>query len=322
MKTGLSLLLTLALALTMVFAIAMPAGAEGENVTINLTYPGGQEEFVMFQETIDSHARDLDGITVNVIHIPPGEYWNKVTTMFAGGSAPDLTFMSEPFPQFASKGQLLPIEETLTSMGKFNRGDWYPTGLDFFTYDGVLYGLPKDLNVYYTYYNADLFEAAGLATPKELAAEGKWNRDAFREAANALTIRDGDKITQFGAAFPGFGDWWFSAWIFSGNGKYLNDDRTECLLNQPEAVNTFKWWMELALEDKVTPLPNTPSDALTGISFQTGKIALEISGSWMNPANMANEFNWDVAPMPVVDGVGQDVSYVHVAGWSCAAATA
>lgn len=71
-------LLTLILALGLLLSVASFASAE-EKVTLTLTYAGSVEEFTPIQDAINTHAGDLEGIEINIIHIPAGEYWNKVT---------------------------------------------------------------------------------------------------------------------------------------------------------------------------------------------------------------------------------------------------
>ena len=313
-------LLTLILALGLLLSVASFAAAE-EKVTLNLTYAGSVDEFTPIQNAIDTHAGDLEGIEINVIHIPAGEYWNKVTTMFAGNAAPDVLFMSEPFPQYASKGLLLRIDDKMTELGLLDLDEWYQVGLDYFTWDGGVYGLPKDVNVYCTYFNKALFEEAGLETPDVLAERGEWTREAFREAAIALTRRDGDSVTQYGCAFADLDGWHSAPWIFSAGAQFLNEDRTECLLNSQAAVDTYQFWHDLAYVDRVTPTPGTPSDALTGMSFQTGKIAMSISGDWEIASDRSCDFEWGVAPMPVAEGMDQYSGYVHIGGWAIASAT-
>ena len=313
-------LLTLILALGLLLSVASFAAAE-EKVTLNLTYAGSVDEFTPIQNAIDTHAGDLEGIEINVIHIPAGEYWNKVTTMFAGNAAPDVLFMSEPFPQYASKGLLLRIDDKMTELGLLDLDEWYQVGLDYFTWDGGVYGLPKDVNVYCTNFNKALFEEAGLETPDVLAERGEWTREAFREAAIALTRRDGDSVTQYGCAFADLDGWCSAPWIFSAGAQFLNEDRTECLLNSQAAVDTYQFWHDLAYVDRVTPTPGTPSDALTGMSFQTGKIAMSIGGDWEIASDRSCDFEWGVAPMPVAEGMDQYSGYVHIGGWAIASAT-
>lgn len=313
-------LLTLILALGLLLSVASFAAAE-EKVTLNLAYAGSVDEFTPIQNAITAHAGDLEGIEINVIHIPAGEYWNKVTTMFAGNAAPDVLFMSEPFPQYASKGLLLRIDDKMTELGLLDLDEWYQVGLDYFTWDGGVYGLPKDVNVYCTYFNKTLFDEAGLETPDVLAERGEWTREAFREAAVALTKRDGDSVTQYGCAFADLAGWSSAPWIFSAGAQFLNETRDECLLNSQAAIDTYQFWYDLAYVDRVTPTPGTPSDALTGMSFQTGKIAMSIGGDWEIASDRSCDFEWGVAPMPVAEGMDQYSGYVHIGGWAIASAT-
>ncbi len=84
-----------------------------------------------------------------------------------------------------------------------------------------------------TYYNADLFKAAGLPTPKELAEQGKWNWETLLDSAKKLT--DPAK-QQYGV---GFGNWWGPAWgyfTYAAGGSIFNADRTGCGLSTPEAL--------------------------------------------------------------------------------------
>ena len=71
----------------------------------------------------------------------------------------------------------------------------------------------------------------------------------------------------------------------------------------------------------MTPTPGTPSDALTGMSFQTGKIAMSIGGDWEIASDRSCDFEWGVAPMPVAEGMDQYSGYVHIGGWAIASAT-
>ena len=212
---------------------ATAAPAPAEKVKLQLTYPGGAAEYETMQKVIEQSAADLPNIDVEIIHIAPAEYWDKVTTMFAGGSAPDVTFMSEPLRQYATNDSLLALDDLIKSDPDVDINDFYKVGLEFFQYNGKQYGLPKDLNTYVTFYNEDLFKEAGQKTPMEYYQEGNWTWDTYAQLAQALTKRDGDRVTQFGSAYPTIGGWYYSAWIFSNGGKILNDDRTQSAVTDP-----------------------------------------------------------------------------------------
>ena len=57
--------------------------------------------------------------------------------------------------------------------------------------DGALYGVPNEIDLYALNYNKRLFEAAGIDGPPTT-----W--DELIADAKALTVRDGDRITQQG----------------------------------------------------------------------------------------------------------------------------
>lgn len=84
--------------------------------------------------------------------------------------------------------------------------NFYPNVIEQLTRDGKIYGLPRDISTMVVYFNEDLFKAAGLKTPKELAAEGNWNWDTMLEAARKLTDPANQ---QYGL---GFGNWWGPGW--------------------------------------------------------------------------------------------------------------
>src|SRR5690606_24100426 len=60
-------------------------------------------------------------------------------------------------------------------------------------------GYESHVQVYPIYYNIDLFNAAGLSSPNELAARGEWTWSSFLESAKKLT-RSGssDVVEQYG----------------------------------------------------------------------------------------------------------------------------
>ena len=52
-------------------------------------------------------------------------------------------------------------------------------------------------------------------------------------------------------------------------------------------------------EDKSAPIPDTTGGSqVSSISFDTGKVAMQIFGSWMIPPYATLPFDWGVAPVP------------------------
>jgi multiple sugar transport system substrate-binding protein len=107
----------------------------------------------------------------------------------------------------------------------------YPRALEAFQYDGKQYAQPESFSTVLLYYNADLFDQAGLEYP---TAEWSWE-DA---QAAALAIRAlGDDI--WGLYTP------IQFWEFykkaaqQGDCQFFNEDETESLINSEGCVQAL-----------------------------------------------------------------------------------
>ena len=67
-------------------------------------------------------------------------------------------------PVYASQGALVPIQP-LVDDGSID-ADAYPESLRrIYTFDGKVYGIPRDFDTIALFYNKDLFDAAGVEYP-------------------------------------------------------------------------------------------------------------------------------------------------------------
>ena len=218
-------------------------------------------------------------------------YFEKLKTEIAAGNAPDIFWIGGvELADFVATGSILDLKPLIDKDTSFKIDDFYPNVISELSRDGKIYGLPRDISTMVVYYNEDLFKAAGLQTPKELAAAGKWNLDALLESSKKLT--DASK-QQYGL---GFGDWWGpdGYFIYSAGGSYYNADKTACGLNTPEAIAGATYVNSL-FKDKLI----VPGDADGEALFNAGKVGMYFNGRWFAPGVRTNaKFNWDVAVMP------------------------
>lgn len=78
------------------------------------------------------------------------------------------------------------------------------------------------------YYNKDHFAAAGLDPenpPKTI--------EELTEVAKKLTLRDGNRVTQFGL-IPWMGEGWLYSWGWSFGGSFLDKETGKVTPNQPQ----------------------------------------------------------------------------------------
>lgn len=276
-------------------SVPSASGASGTAVTIRWrTRPSDAAEQAVYQELAQSATQTLasQGITVQYDPGVNQGYFEKLKTELAAGTAPDIFWIGAvELADFVNTGQILDLKPLIDQDPNFKLDQFNELTIKELSRDGKVYGLPRDISTMVTYYNADLFQAAGLPTPKELADQGQWNWETFLQSAQKLT--DPSK-QQYGV---GFGNWWGPGWGYFTNaagGSIFNEDRTACALDQPKAIAGATFAKQL-YDEKLLPASDAESENL----FNAGKIGMYFNGRWFTPGVRTNaKFNWDVAEMP------------------------
>jgi multiple sugar transport system substrate-binding protein len=244
-------------------------------------------------------------ITVEPQVIPWGDYWTKLQTAVAGGSAFDVFWMNGPnFPVYASQGVLA----DLSTLGVDTKV--FPSSLiNLYSFQGKLFAIPKDFDTIALYYNKALFDAAKVPYPSD-----EWTWQDLREAAKKLTIREGDQVTQWGFAASTANQVGYWNFIYQNGGQALSADGSQALLDQPAACEGVLFVYDI-LQDGSSPsaaeqLANDPFTSL----FPGGKIAMTLGGSWMAKTYHEANAGINVAPLPrgkqrasMIHGLGQAV---------------
>ena len=268
----------------------------GQAVTIRWrTRPSDAAEQKVYEEINGTINEQLKAKNITATYDPgvnDAQYFTKIQTELAAGNAPDIFWIGGAnLADFVNTGQILDLKPLIDKDTSFKLTDFYDQPIKELTRDGKVYGLPRDISTLVTYYNEDLFKAAGIPTPKELAAQGKWDWAALLSSSQKLT--DASK-QQYGI---GFGNWWGPAWGYftnSAGGGMFNADRTACNLNSPESIEGAKFVRGL-YDQKLTPAGDANGENL----FSAGKIGMYFNGRWFTPGVRTNaKFTWDVAPMP------------------------
>ena len=231
------------------------------------------------------------GIKVELESVPLSDYFTKLKTMIAGGTAPDVVSLNvENMAPFADLGALEDLSPYIARDG-YDMRQYYDSTVRMHQYGGVQYGLPASFSTVVLFYNKDLFDKAGVAYP-----DGTWDWNKLIEVGKALTVdNNNDGIyEQFGFSPP----WWpiFINWF---DGSLLTPDGTQCALTEPNAINGFQALVNLSLVDKIAP---TRSDLATQGDwdmFMAGRLAMFPTGPWaIAPFNGITSFTWDIADMP------------------------
>ena len=283
--------------MVLVLAVAFLAGRHaavdesGRPIVVYAHPPCPPKLMKLYYPVWDAFRRTHAEIDFRVLHIT-GNYEDKIKVMFAGQVAPDVIFMyPTALAAWADLDTLEPLDPYLERNPNVSREDYFPAMLDTFTYQGRLYGLPKDASADLMEYNVELFERHGVPKPSP-----DWTWNDMLDAAKALTMdTDGDgRIDQWGMNVY---DW--SSFVWQNGGRILDDTGARCMLLEPEAVEGLEFWAALRWKHGVTPTPEAAADLAFWQLFALGKVGMHFE---MYPVvsilRPTCEFEWDLAHIP------------------------
>lgn len=262
-------------------------------VKLTMTIWGSEEEKGIYQERLDIVKQTYPNITVDLMLVA-GDYDQKVQTMIAGGTPPDIMMIAENYQAYAAKNQIIPLDDLIAKHG-LDLSERYSDDIAaLMSYNGQQYGLTDRAGAMVLFYNKDLFDAADVAYP-----DGTWTQADLLEAAKKLTIKEGDTTVQWGY-YPS--SWW-PQWmqLVYQNGGSLFDDNGKPTFDTPEVRDALKYLNDLTFVHGAAPTPaeiadlgNPGPDPL----FAQGKIAMETTGFWnINSLSNVEEINWDISPI-------------------------
>ncbi|MFT4234680.1 MAG: sugar ABC transporter substrate-binding protein [Microbacterium sp.] len=276
------------------------SGDSDEKITLSYGIWDENQKPAM-QEIADAFTAEHPNITIDIQVTPNKEYWTKLQTAASGGAAPDVFWMNGPnFQLYASNGQLAPLDDT-----GIDTAD-YPEGLvDLYTYDGELYGAPKDFDTVALWYNKELFDAAGVDYP-----QAGWTWDDMKEAAAALTDPAKD---QYGIAAAQYGQEYYYNSVVQAGGEVISADGTKSGWGTPEALAGIQIWLDL-IDDGSSPDAQQMTDTSPADMFLSGKVAMFQNGSWAAIEYAGSDIADKVDVVPLAAGPAGNQSVIHGIG--------
>ena len=259
-------------------APAAPVGSAppGTKAIIRLSTWTGVDEAKELQAVID--RINAKATTYQIVHEPqPADYYTKLQTNLAGGSAADLIWLSQEYVTgYANRNVLLDISARLAADTRpaAKLDDYYPSVLQTAQFSGKTYGLPWIAQPVMLYYNPKLFADAGVALPTDA-----WTWDDFKSAAAKLT-RDtnGDgKPDVYGTAFNGWPP--VQMFIWQAGGDILNADRTQAVINSPEATLGLNFYADIIYNPKYAAPESVITEQGFGELAKNGKVAMFYGGA-------------------------------------------
>ncbi len=159
--------------------------------------------------------------------------------------------------QSADQGLLLDLTPLLTGENGIDQDDFYPQVLAQSSYKGGIYSLPLDASYNFIFFDKDAFDAAGVDYPQV-----GWTLDDFLAAAQALTVREGNEVTQWGYVEPYPSNNFIQA--LAGSIYNLETEPPQIDLENTAVQEAVQWYTDLFLVHEVAPIIDT--------DFESGSI--------------------------------------------------
>ncbi len=238
---------------------------------------GAAKETNQLQElVIDPINSGAGDFRVKLVPIP-SDYDTKLCTMIAGGTPPDLFYLSQEYlPAFALQGALLDLTERIErdTDEVTDLSSYYQSVLRLYRHRGRLYGLPWIAQPVILYCNVKLFRQAGVGLP-----DGEWDWDRFVRAAGKLTRdTDGDGRTdQWGFILNGWPP--YLIWVWQNGADIVDANTNRLSLRGPRVSEALDFYAGLIHKHRVAPPLSIVSEMGFSELFRSGKVAMFMGGA-------------------------------------------
>ncbi len=254
------------------------------------TEPGFQE---FWEEAVAEFENRHDNVKINLYQVPFDSYVDTLTTLYAAGTAPQITHIpSRYFAQFSDMGWFEPLNDRLEKTDILDRWSSLQDGL---TVDDEYYGVLLLGNGYSMYYNKAMFDEAGIDIPTDI--------DSFMEAAKTQTKDengDGDpEVYGFGACQVTDANFYNEATTFVvGMGGKWSEDGDLSSMTSDKTKEAMKLYQSL-FQNNYTPVGLSVEQKRQ--YFVEGKMAMIFDGPWV--ASLIDSAAEDVKPNLLVSTI-------------------
>lgn len=271
--------------------------ASMEPVTLQYAIWDKNQEAAM-KQVADAFTAEHPNVNIQIQVTAFGDYWTKLQTAASGGAGPDVFWMNGPnFQLYASNGLLAPLDDQGIDASKYSQGL-----VNLYTYEGKLYGAPKDFDTIGCWYNKKLFDAAGVDYPK-----AGWTWDDFRAAATKLTDK---KKGVYGVVAAQYNQMEYYNTIYQAGGQVISADGKTSGYGSPEALAGVTFWTDFIKKGE-SPTAQQMTDTEPNTIFQNGKAAMFWNGSWAAGGYAGTDIKNDVDVAPLPAGPAGNMSVVH-----------
>lgn len=255
-------------------AEAAPAAA-GDKTTLEFWHAMGGNLGETVQELVDRFNASQDQIFVNATF--QGSYddtYNALLASFESGGTPNIVQNFDLSSQtMIDTGKLVPAWQLMEADG-YDPDTFIPAVRGYYSDENGMVSLAFNSSTPLLYYNADMFEAAGVTPP-----QGSLSFSEFKALCDEIKAAN---VAPYCFTFGQVG-WEFEQMLANSGGLFFNENNgrtgrpTEVQFNNEKGVEVFEFLTSLVTEGYSPNLNNTWTD--TDSTFLTQQAAIEFDST-------------------------------------------
>ena len=253
------------------------------------TWSGAGEDNEFFRLVNDIY-HDFEmanpGIHIVIENMPGSEYVPKTMLSHIANVTPDVVVLdASSSALFMKNGVLRDISGYLATDKDLRRDQFFENTLLAGTYQNKLYSIPVDFTPMVMYYNKDLFDAAGVAYPKN-----GWSFKDFEVCAAKLSAglaAQKKKAFVLSTWMPGW-----VMWLWNNGGDVLDPSGTKASGTLDSAANAETIGYLKGLVDRGYAPTLSEVTASGTDPFANGDAALAVSGHWSITTYKSSKLDW------------------------------
>jgi len=270
---------------------ARPLGQD--NVTLRVWHVDEDE----LDPIIEAFQSENPNINVEFQFYVWDNFWERLQTAYAGGTAPDVHRQDDDeIPFFVQQGALAPLTEALSEL---DPEEFFWDALQSTAINGDVWVAVPAMRVDNLIINKSMFEEAGVELPPLEYPSDEWTWEKFVETAVALSNPD---ALVFGVSDANSTDFAISLGRSLG-GDIMDEDCMTFLMNEEPMVRAIQNMADLMQVSRGAVDPET-SEALGGAGemFIGGQAGMMYAQSRFPSGINEVEFEWEIRGIPTYEG--------------------
>ncbi len=169
-----------------------------------LAWSNGPTIDANFKKRVQAFNASQKKVKATLQLLPYDQYWQKIQLAYSARKPYDVYYWDVQAYAHYKKGLLANLGDRI-KQSPISDSAKYPTKLyQPWKFDGTnMFGAPDDVQTMVFFYNKKLFDQAGIKYPDDT-----WTWDDVIAAAEKMTVRKGNKTTQWGLATGALTIWW------------------------------------------------------------------------------------------------------------------